>query len=86
VIRFFDKYIASSAPCRHKLCVQVVAKQHEEAIATKEAKISDEQEGVSNKDSGLVTITNPNDFKRSMPLFPMPPKVDINVVDLGILK
>mmetsp|Transcript_20680 Transcript_20680/g.33277 ORF Transcript_20680/g.33277 Transcript_20680/m.33277 type:complete len:138 (+) Transcript_20680:27-440(+) len=75
VLRFFDKYVAANAECRHKLCVQVVAKQHEEDVATQE-----EEE----KTSDVVRIKNPADFKRSMPLFAMPPKAEVQMVDFGI--
>ena len=77
VLQFFDKYVAANGPCRQKLCVQVVAKQHEEVLNKK-----DEER----KDSGdsIVRIDDPAEFKRSMPLFAMPPKVETKVVDLGI--
>ena len=88
VLRFFDKYIASNGPSRHKLSVQVVSKQHEEAIA------AEEEEGAAKSDGGVspsldsrtVLITDAIEFKRSMPLFAMPSKVDIDVTDLGIQK
>jgi secreted Zn-dependent insulinase-like peptidase len=76
VLRFFDKYVAANAPCRRKLCIQVVAKQHEEAVA-KEDNV---------EVSKVVRIENPADFKRSMPLFAMRTKVDIEVMELGIKK
>lgn len=80
MLRFYDKYIAANAPCRRKLSVQVVAKQHEEAIALKEEK---------NGDSPCASRTVINDieeFKRCMPLFAMPATVEINVVDFDIQK
>mmetsp|Transcript_41918 Transcript_41918/g.100697 ORF Transcript_41918/g.100697 Transcript_41918/m.100697 type:complete len:1075 (+) Transcript_41918:137-3361(+) len=98
VIRFFDRYIAPGAPHRQKLCVTVVAKQHEEALGlgdaaatndgtskTKNEATEEEQEEQADP-SPVILISDPNEFKRSMTLFPMPPKVDIDVVDLGIQK
>ncbi len=73
VLQFFDKYIAMNGPCRHKLCVHVVAKQHQEA----------------SKDKGgenATTIEDPVEFRRSMPLFSMPAKTEVAVVDLGVKK
>merc|ERR1712238_594690 len=29
ILRFYDKYVAANAPLRQKLCVHVVAKQHD---------------------------------------------------------
>lgn len=75
VLQFFDKYVAANGPFRHKLCIQVVAKQHEDA-ATNDDLLS--------KD--IVRIESPSEFKRSMPLLPMPPKVSTPVIDLGIKK
>ena len=91
VIRFFDRYIAPSAPHRQKLCVTVVAKQHEEAVGwggddtgkTKNETTEGEEEA---NPSPVILVSDPKEFKRSMTLFPMPPKVDIDVVDLGIQK
>ncbi|KAL3928885.1 MAG: hypothetical protein SGARI_004909 [Bacillariaceae sp.] len=79
VLQFFDKYVAVNGPCRHKLCVQVVAKQHEEVVKKKD------EENEDSKDS-IIRIDNPAEFKRSMPLFAMPSKVETEVVDLGIQK
>lgn len=124
VLRFYDKYIATNAPCRRKLCVQVVAKQHEEEEAIVSEKEDDEQRGVAEEENveGVATTktqeaagsagsgtdisptttpaTNVNnnfninrtvikdatEFKRSMPLFPMPATVIVDVVDFGIQK
>ena len=79
VLQFFDKYVAANGPCRQKLSVQVVAKQHEEAVQKKEKenKVSDDE---------IVRIDDPAEFKRAMPLFAMPPKVERTVVNLGIEK
>ena len=68
VLRFFDKYVAASAPHRRKLCVQVFAKQHEELM----------KEEV---DSDTIVIEDPSSFKSSMPLYPLPKRVKIEVVD-----
>ncbi|KAG7370665.1 secreted/periplasmic Zn-dependent peptidase, insulinase-like protein [Nitzschia inconspicua] len=75
VIQFFDKYVAANGSCRHKLCIQVVAKQHANAAAC------DDKE-----QKGVVLIENPADFKLSMPLFAMPSKVVIPPVDMGIVR
>jgi len=69
VLRFFDKYVAASAPHRRKLCVQVFAKQHEELM----------KEEV---DSDTIVIEDPSSFKSSMPLYPLPKRVKIEVVDI----
>jgi len=82
VLQFFDKYVAANGPCRHKLCIQVVAKQHEEVVAQKEENPVD---GLSHE-SVVRIITNPADWQRSMPLFAMLSKVDVPVVDQGIQK
>ena len=117
VLRFYDKYVAPNAPCRRKLCVHVVAKQHEEKEGKEEeeeeasssaAAADEEKEKVDDKETtttttteteGSTTVTaadkkksnkvvicieDPDDFKRSMPLFSMPPKAAVEVVDLGI--
>jgi hypothetical protein len=69
VLRFFDKFVAVSAPCRRKLCVQVFAKQHEEKMTTP-------------VEDGIVVIENPAEFKRTMALYPLPPKVDVTVMEV----
>lgn len=71
VLVFFDKYIAASGPCRRKLCVQVFAKQHHEKMA----------EPV---EDGIVVIQDPAEFKQSMSLYPLPKKVDFEVVDIAM--
>lgn len=63
---FFDKYVAALAPCRRKLCVQVFAKQHQEQM---NAEFSDD----------IILIENPEDFRREMPLYPLPKKVEVKV-------
>jgi len=70
VLQFFDKYVAASAPCRRKFCVQVFAKQHAEKIKEPTAE-------------NVVLVHDPVSFKRSMPLYPLPREVDINVVDIA---
>ncbi len=72
VLRFYDTYIGQKAPCRNKLCVHVVAKQHEEATPTEET------------ETKAIRIDDPVEFRRSMPLFSMPAKTVVDVVDLGI--
>jgi hypothetical protein len=67
VLRFFDKYVSLSAPCRKKLCVQVFAKQHEESM------------GQAIIDEKVILIKDPVEFKRSMPLFPLPEQVKVSV-------
>lgn len=66
VLVFFDEYVAASAPSRRKLSIQVFAKQHEEHINDK---VGDD----------VILIKNPEEFKRTMPLFPLPKKVEIEV-------
>jgi hypothetical protein len=68
VLRFFDKYIAPSAPCRRKLCVQVFAKQHESCM---DQAIDEET---------VVVIKDLVEFKRSMPLFQLEKQVEVSVV------
>ena len=63
-LRFFDKYVAKSGPDRSKMAVQVFAKQHEDAMS---AAVPDE----------ATLISDHNEFKRGMPLFPLPSKVDM---------
>jgi hypothetical protein len=48
-LRFYDKYIAMNAPHRRKLCVQVVAKQHDKAAVLDEE--DDEQRGKIDEDA-----------------------------------
>ena len=69
VLDFFDTFIAPSAPKRRKLCVHVFAKQHV-------GKMSDPV------GDGVVLIKDPALFKRSMPLYPLPKHVEIEVCDL----
>jgi secreted Zn-dependent insulinase-like peptidase len=68
VLRFFDKYIAPSAPCRRKLCVQVFAKQHE---ALMDQAVDEE----------TVVIKDLVEFKRSMPLFQLEKQVEVSAVE-----
>ena len=75
VLRFFDKYVALNAPCRHKLCVHVFAKQHQERMGQK-AKL----EGVDA--DNVVIVNSPVEFKRSMPLFPLAKQVDVSVASV----
>jgi secreted Zn-dependent insulinase-like peptidase len=69
VLRFFDKYIAPSAPCRRKLCVQVFAKQHENLM---DQAVDDEK---------TVVIKDLVEFKRNMPLFQLDKQVEVSVVE-----
>jgi hypothetical protein len=69
VLRFFDKYIAPSAPCRRKLCVQVFAKQHEGVMD----QVVDEE--------AVVVIKDLVEFKRSMPIFQLEKQVEVSVLE-----
>jgi len=94
VLRFYDKYVAANAPCRHKLCVHVVAKQHEEEETPAPANQPEEgaptggekggAKDITEKQSKAIRIEDPVEFRRSMPLFSLPTKTDADVVDLGI--
>jgi hypothetical protein len=111
MLRFYDKYVAMNAPCRRKLCVHVVAKQHEDedddggggtaiaaaaaetalAAADKEEKLGGEEEEMKEPEvktdaAAVIRIDNPIDFRHSMPLYPMPHKANVDVVDVGINK
>lgn len=104
MLRFYDKYVAMNAPCRRKLCVHVVAKQHEDedggaaaaaetalAAAGEEEKVGGEVEEMKEPESkmdaaAVIRIDNPIDFRHSMPLYPMPPKANVDVVDVRINK
>ena len=74
VLQFFDKYVAKSAPCRKKLCVQVFAKQHLE-------RMNDPVD-----DDNTLLIEDPAAFKRAMPLYPLPEKVPIQVVEDEVIE
>jgi secreted Zn-dependent insulinase-like peptidase len=92
VLRFYDKYVAPNAPCRHKLCVHVVAKQHEEEETKASAEPTEEKQKEAETSSSAakkerkasILIENAVEFRRSMPLFSMSPKMDVEVIDLGI--
>jgi hypothetical protein len=108
IIRFYDKYVAMNAPCRRKLCVHVVAKQHEDedagggiaaaaaetalaAADKEEEKVGGEEEETKEPEAktdaaAVIRIDNPIDFRHSMPLYPMPPKANVDVVHVGINK
>ena len=107
MLRFYDKYVAMNAPCRQKLCVHVVAKQHEDedsggggtAVAAETAlTAADKEENLGGEEkemkepelktdaAAVIRIDNPIDFRHSMPLYPMPPKANVDVVDVGINK
>eukprot|EP00980_Cylindrotheca_fusiformis_P029009 scaffold22696_cov118-Cylindrotheca_fusiformis.AAC.3 len=66
VLMFFDKYVAEKAPCRRKLCVQVFSTQHKEYM--------DEQ-----VDANVRLIKDPEEFKREMTLYPLPPKIGVEL-------
>jgi len=87
VLSFYDKYVAANAPCRQKLCVHVVAKQHEVAPEAGE-KASENGNTVAGKTkinaSEVICIDDPVEFRRSMPLYSMPAKVNVDVVALEI--
>mmetsp|Transcript_54712 Transcript_54712/g.61182 ORF Transcript_54712/g.61182 Transcript_54712/m.61182 type:complete len:256 (+) Transcript_54712:11-778(+) len=139
ILRFYDKYVAPNAPLRQKLCVHVVAKQHEEddadentkdnddddnekkmaaaAIvstsseggeeedqdATKEGTTMDVDDDDNNKNpkkqdsakttneslsvlstTKVIRIEDPVEFRRTMPLYPMPPNAPVTVVEVGV--
>ena len=112
MLRFYDKYVAMNAPCRRKLCVHVVAKQHEDededgsggggtavgvaaetvlAAVDKEEKLGGDAEEMKEPEAktdavAVIRIDNPIDFRHSMPLYPMPLKANVDVVDVGINK
>ena len=108
MLRFYDKYVAMNAPCRQKLCVHVVAKQHEDedggggggtavaaetalTAADKEENLGGEEKEMKESElktdaAAVIRIDNPIDFRHSMPLYPMPPKANVDVVDVGINK
>ena len=106
MLRFYDKFVAMNAPCRQKLCVHVVAKQHEDededgggtAVAAETALTADKEEILGGEEeemkepeaktdaAAVIRIDNPIDFRHSMPLYPMPLKANVDVVDVGINK
>lgn len=146
ILRFYDKYVAANAPLRQKLCVHVVAKQHDndEDKNTKKgdndddndnekkmaaAIVSSSSEGVEEEDqdatkegtamdvvdddddnnknnqekqdsakttnealssflstANVIRIEDPVEFRRTMPLYPMPPNAPVTVVEVGIKK
>jgi hypothetical protein len=105
MLRFYDKYVAMNAPCRRKLCVHVVAKQHEDEVSggaaaetalsaaadKEEEKVGGEEEEMKEPEAktdaaAVIRIDNPIDFRHSMPLYPMPPKANVDVVDVEINK
>merc|ERR1712038_1384240 len=64
VLRFFDKYIASKSPHRRKLSVQVFAEQHMQKYQSPvPAEVS------------LIYPEEVDEFRQSMPLFPLPDMV-----------
>lgn len=65
VLRFFDRYLARAASHRQKLCVQVFCKNHRGRMG----------EAVPD---GVVLVSDPLEFKRGMPLFPLPETVDVD--------
>lgn len=87
VLRFYDKYIGLNAPFRQKLCVHVVAKQHEgkeNAPAVETQEETTKKKDIAIKPSKVVRIEDPVEFRRSMPLFAIPTMPRVEVVDLGI--
>jgi len=73
VLAFFDNYVAPMATKRRKLCVQVFAKQHVDKMVEENPPI-DEGENI------VVMIQDPAVFRRSMPLYPLPKVVELEVV------
>jgi len=72
ILQFFDKFIAKSAPRRKKLSVQVFAQQH----------LDHYDDPVPQS----ITSLRPEevvDFKRSMPLYELPKKVDVECYKLS---
>merc|ERR1712238_213541 len=144
ILRFYDKYVAANAPLRQKLCVHVVAKQHdaeeddgntqkddddnddnekkmavaivsssseggeeEDQDETKEGTAMDVVDDDDNNDKNqekqdsakttneslsflsttkVIRIEDPVEFRRTMPLYPMPPNAPVTVVEVGIQK
>ena len=76
VLRFFDRYLALNSPNRRKLCVHVFARQHQERMGQK-AKL----DGVD--PDSIVLIKDPVEFKRTMPLFPLPKRPEVDVVSIS---
>jgi secreted Zn-dependent insulinase-like peptidase len=72
VLRFFDKFVAKNAPNRRKLSIQVYSKKHVEKMDEPVPK-----EGVT-----LIRATDVIEFKRNMPLFSLPPKVNVENMKL----
>ena len=68
VLRFFDKYVASRAPDRRKLCVQVCAKQHLDLMDS-------DVPGDAPKGVTLIRSEDIVEFKQSSSLFPLPARV-----------
>ena len=75
--------------------MHVVAKQHQNEEEGEEETPQQESEGVPNEDGAKVggsekqqpkaiRIEDPVEFRRSMPLFFMPAKTEVEIVDLGI--
>eukprot|EP00536_Pseudo-nitzschia_multiseries_P006915 jgi/Psemu1/319005/estExt_fgenesh1_pm.C_1530012 len=87
VLCFYDKYVAANAPCRQKLCVHVVAKQHELVSEAKEETpdaVSPSDGNAKTNASEVIRIEDPVEFRRSMPLYSMPAKVNVDVFALEI--
>ena len=88
LLRFYDKYIATKAPCRRKLSVLVFATQHQEHMDDKIHKEETSSYGNSSNrngnqskaESNVVTISDPLEFKKSMQLFSLPTKVEVSVI------
>lgn len=106
LLRFYDRFVAKTAPDRRKLCVHVVAKQYQDQTIDDNAGGNDnkeiagetvvddkeektvKEEGITNtseKDT-ICMIDDPIDFRRELPLYPMPPKIPVEVVDVVIRK
>uniref|UniRef100_A0A7S0CBY0 Peptidase M16 middle/third domain-containing protein n=1 Tax=Proboscia inermis TaxID=420281 RepID=A0A7S0CBY0_9STRA len=76
VLRVFDRYFSKESSKRKKLSVQVfsknVAEKINETIVVKESGIED--------DTVLIMLEDVVDFKREMPLFPLPKKKDVKAM------
>ncbi len=71
VLRFFDKYVAKESPHRRKLSVQVFANQHMEHYENPVA-----------SEVSLIFPEKVEGFRQSMPLFPLPDEVDVELLKL----
>ena len=64
ILRFYDRYLLAGSPDRRKLTVQVFGSEHLERM----------QDPVPD---GVRLVENIDDFVRHVPLYPLPPSVEI---------